>query len=119
MIADLIGTLPPLAKLVAVVVPLWVFVSWGPWAWVLGGAAAIVALGPAGPDVAVLLGYLLGGLGYVLYCRWNPMDDCRWCKGSPKRRGSRGFHWCFWCGGNGRRTKLGAYAWSKHRESGD
>lgn len=119
-ILDVIAGLPPWAQLLAYLLPIVMLVSWGPWAWLfaaIGGALAAQHVGTDGVLVSVWAG---GAVGYVLNCGWNPMADCRWCKGSPKRRdGQRNFHWCFWCGGNGRRTRLGAYVWPKHRARAD
>lgn len=113
-----IHTLPPWAQLLAFVLPLVVFVSWGPWSWVSGGIAGVWAATWGGVDALLVLGMGVGLAVYVVNCRWNPYADCRWCKGSPRRRDSRkNYHFCFWCGGNGRRTRLGAHAWSRYRES--
>lgn len=116
-VLDTVATLPPLLKLLAYLIPVVVFVSWGPWAWVLGTLLAMFAAAPMGTDGIILGGLVGGGIGYVLNCRWNPMANCWWCKGSPKRRDKQThFHWCFICGGAGRRWRLGSQAWPKFRE---
>lgn len=116
VILDAIASLPPGLAFVAYLLPVVVFVAWGPWAWVLGGVAGAWAATWGGTDALLIVGALVGAVAYALNCLWNPMADCWWCKGNAKRRDKkRHFHWCFFCGGNGRRTRLGAYAWPKHR----
>lgn len=116
-ILDAIGGLPPLLSLLAFLLPVLVFVAWGPWSWLAGGLAGAWAAGHFGTDGLLVAAYTFGGLAYLANCRWNPMADCWWCKGGPKRRDKqRHFHWCFVCGGSGRRYRLGAFAWPRYRE---
>lgn len=119
LILDLIGQLPPWAQLLAYGLPILVFVTWGPWAWVAGLGLA-VWLGPIGGiDIGLVAVFVGGAAGYVLSCRWDPMLDCWWCNGSPKRRNrnkKKRFHFCFVCGGTGRRYALGARVWPRYRD---
>ena len=116
-ILDAITALPPLLALLLVGVPVLAFVAWGPWAWTAGIVAGAWAANHWGPDAGIPAALVSGCAAYLLNCRWNPYADCWWCHGGPKRRDNRRhFHFCFFCGGNGRRTRLGAYAWPKFRD---
>lgn len=63
--------------------------------------------------VAVTWNLLLAGgvllVLWLLHSAYRPYARCVMCKGSPRNSSSTGRTWrnCWWCGGSGRRTRLG------------
>lgn len=68
------------------------------------------------PAWAVLI-VLLVPVVYVVECAWWPFGYCLCCKGAGKhhKTNSRVFKDCWWCGGSGRRLRVGRRVWNRLR----
>lgn len=69
---------------------------------------------------AIVVGFVVAGwfAYYASSCLFWPYGACWWCKGKRGLPGwwGGGYRMCGWCGGSGRRLRVGRWIYNKVRQ---
>lgn len=116
---QMLGQAPPWLPLALGLWALFALKAGGPWS--IGAAvAALVAGANWGWPVDVMSFTALAAFVamYFLRCAQDPYTPCWWCRGKSRRFNSEGnFHFCWVCGGSGKRDRFGAVVMGRSKSS--